>query len=210
MEKEQLEKLDAFVQENKGKRKFTQSVELAVNFRGIDFSKQDNRLNMQVMLPEGRGKESKALVFADNRGIAEKAAALGAKVIPSNELGSIASDKARMTDLLNYELVAEPALMSQIAKALGQFLGPKGKMPKPLMGVDVASVLGTISKSIYIRSKGKYLPTVHCVVGTEQMTAQQIAANIDEVVASLAKKVGRQNIRSVYVKLTMSGPMKLI
>ncbi len=210
MEKEQLDRLDAFVQENKGKRKFTQSVELAVNFRGVDFSKQDNRLNLQVMLPEGRGKESKALVFADNKGIAEKAAAQGAKVVPSSELGQIASDKARMSELLDYELVAEPALMTQIAKALGQFLGPKNKMPKPLVGLDVANVLATISKSIYIRSKGKYLPTVHCVVGTEKMEAQQIAANIDEVVASLIRKVGRQNIRSVYVKLTMSAPMKLM
>ncbi|MCL4411524.1 50S ribosomal protein L1 [Candidatus Marsarchaeota archaeon] len=209
MEKEALEKLEAFINENKGKRKFTQSVELAINFKGIDFNKQDNRLNLQVMLPEGRGKESQAMVFADNKTIAEKAAGLGAKVVTSGELGAIASNKGRMAELLNYELVAEPALMAQIAKVLGQFLGPKNKMPRPLVGVDVANVINTISKSVYIRSKGKYLPTVHCVVGTEKMTAQQLAANIDEVVGSIAKKVGRQNIRSVYVKLTMSAPMKL-
>lgn len=209
MEKEQLERLEAFINENKGKRKFTQSVELAINFKGIDFAKQDNRLNLQIMLPEGRGKESRALVFADSKNIAERAVGLGAKVVPSSELGAIASNKARMAELLDYELVAEPALMAPIAKALGQFLGPKNKMPKPLVGLDVANVINTISKSVYIRSKGKYLPTVHCVVGTEKMAVQQLAANIDEVVGSIAKKAGRQNIRSVYVKLTMSAPMKL-
>ena len=56
MEKEQLEKLSAFVDANKGKRKFTQSVELAVNFTGVDFTKQENRFNMEIKLPNSTGK----------------------------------------------------------------------------------------------------------------------------------------------------------
>ena len=48
--------------------------------------------------------------------------------------------------------------MPQIAKAFGPFLGPRNKMPKPLMDTDVAKVIRESSKSISIRSKGKYLP----------------------------------------------------
>ncbi len=210
MEEESLSKLKTFIEENKGKRKFTQSVELAVNFKGIDFTKQDNRLNLEVKLPYGKGRDSKAIVFADDTKLAEKAAAAGARVIPSSQLQSLSSNKAQMTDLLNYELVAQPSMMPQIAKSLGQFLGPKNKIPRPLIGEDVSAVISNISKSIYLRSKGKYLPTIHCLVGTEGMKPEDISSNIDEVINALAKKVGKANIKSAYVKLTMSKPLRII
>ncbi len=209
MEKEQLEKLGSFIDANKGKRKFNQSVDLVMNFSGIDFTKQDNKLNLEVKLPNGRGKESKVMVFSDDRTINSKVEKFGAKIVPSSEIPTISNDKARQNELLEYELVAQPSLMPSIAKSLGQFLGPRNRMPRPLIG-NIENIVGGMGKSIYIRSKGKYLPTVHCVVGTEKMPVGEIAANIDEVVSNVAKKVGRQNIKSVYVKLTMSEPLRLM
>ncbi len=209
MEKEQLEKLGSFIEANKGKRKFTQSVDLSVNFLGIDFSKPDNRLNLEVKLPNGRGKESKVMAFSDDRNINSKVEKFGVKIVPGSEIATISNDKARQNELLEYELVAQPSLMPAIAKQLGQFLGPRNRMPRPLIG-DVEGIVKGMGSSIYIRSKGKYLPTVHCVVGTEKMPLNEIAANIDEVVNSIVKKVGKHNIRSVYVKLTMSEPLKLM
>ena len=209
MEKEQQDKLTAFIAENKGKRKFTQSVDLTVNFTGIDFNKQDNRLNMQVLLPNGRGRDTQVIFFADDKNLSAKAQAAGAQVVPSSEIPTIANDKARMNELLNKELLAQPSLMPQIAKAFGQFLGPRNKMPRPAVGSDVGATIASIGKSIYIRSKGKYLPTINCVVGTEKMAPEEISANIDEVVGSLSKKVGKAHIKSVYVKMTMSKPLRL-
>jgi len=210
MEQEQLDKLKALLEENKGKRKFKQSVELAVNFKGVDFSKQENRLNLQVLLPNGKGKTSEVLVFADDKNIADKAKELGARVVSGAEIQQIASDKAQLNSLLKYEMIAQPSLMTQVARSMGSFLGPKNKMPKPLIGTDVSSMINSVSKSVYLRSKGKYLPTVHCMVGKEDMPIDKISANIDEVLNSLAKKLGKQNIKSAYVKLTMSKPVKLI
>ena len=209
MEKEQLEKLGSFIEANKGKRKFSQSVDLSINFSGIDFSKQDNRLNLEVKLPNGRGKASKVMVFSDDPRINSAAEQLGAKTVPSRDLPTISTDKVRMAELLEYELLAQPSLMPTIAKQLGQFLGPRNKMPRPLMG-DVASTIKGMGKSIFIRSKGKYLPTINCSIGTEKMSREEIAANVDEAISVIAKKVGRQNIKSAYVKLTMSEPLKLI
>ncbi|MCL5412531.1 MAG: hypothetical protein M1474_02730 [Candidatus Marsarchaeota archaeon] len=210
MEKETLDKLNSFLDENRGKRKFSQSVELSVNFHGIDFNKQDNRLNMDVMLPNGKGKASGAIVFADDKNIASSAEQAGAKVIGSAQLPSVATDKAALNELLSSDLLAQPNLMPQIAKTLGQFLGPRGKMPKPIAGSNVAAIIGNAGKSLHIRSKGKYLPTINCMVGTEKMGTPEIAANIDEVVGALSKKVGKQNIKSVYVKLTMSKPIRIV
>jgi large subunit ribosomal protein L1 len=210
MEKETFDKLSAFIQENKGKRKFNQSVELAINFMGIDMGKQDNRLNLEVKMPNPKGKSHNVIVFADDRNIASKAEAAGAKIIPSSQLQGITNDKAQMTELLNGELLAQPSLMPQIARALGQFLGPRNKMPRPLMGADIKMAVEDTARSVFIRNKGKYLPTVHCMVATENMDPNAIAANIDEVVNAVIKKVGKEHIRSVYTKLTMSKPMKIM
>jgi large subunit ribosomal protein L1 len=210
MEKEQLDKLSAFVDANKGKRKFTQSVELAVNFTGVDFTKQDNRINLEIKLPNSTGKVRSAIVFADTNKIVDAATQASAKLIHASQLAGITTDKKQMNELLQSELFAEPALMPQIAKALGPFLGPRNKMPKPLLDSDIGKVIKESGRSISIKSKGKFLPTVHCVVGTETMGAAELGANIDEVIGALVRKVGRPHIRSVFVKLTMSEPMRLV
>ncbi|MCL4381197.1 MAG: 50S ribosomal protein L1 [Candidatus Marsarchaeota archaeon] len=210
MEAKALEALDKFISDNKSKRKFTQSVELAVNFKGIDFSNQQNRLNLDVLLPKGKGKSTNIIVFADKRDVSEKARSLGAKqVISSAEVPQISSDKVKRNELLEYDLLAEPSLMPIIAKNLGQFLGPRNKMPKPIIG-DMEKLFQNLSGSITLKSKGKYLPTIHCVVGNEAMAVQDIAENIDSVVNALVKKIGKPSIKSVYTKLTMSSAIKLM
>jgi ribosomal protein L1 len=210
MEKETLDKVSAFIAENKGSRKFTQSVELAINFTGIDMSKQTNRLNMEVKLPNGKGKAQKVMVFADDKTMSEKATAAGAQIVSGTDMQAMANDKVKLNELLNYEMLAQPSLMPQLAKLFGQFLGPRNKMPRPLIGQDVKTAVDNITKSIYIRSKGKYLPTVHCIVGNESMGVDQIAANVDEVVGSVIRKVGKPHVKSVYMKLTMSKPIKIV
>ncbi len=209
MEKEKLDRLTAFISENKGKRKFTQSVELAINFMDLDMNKPANRLNLEVKLPNGKGKAQKVIVFAEDKTISEKAQQAGARIVSGVEAQTMANDKVKLNELLKYEMLAQPSMMPMLAKSFGQFLGPRNKMPKPLVGQDVVQAVENITNSIYIRSKGKYLPTVHCIVGNESMALDKIAQNIDEVVGAVAKKAGKQYIRSVYVKLTMSPPMKL-
>ncbi|MCL5429888.1 MAG: hypothetical protein M1504_00230 [Candidatus Marsarchaeota archaeon] len=210
MEKEQQDKLNAFINENKGKRKFTQSIDLTVNFTAIDFSKQENRLNMEIRLPNGRGRVSKVIFFGDDRNLVEKARNAGAEVISGSDIQTVANDKMKLNSLLENELIAQPSLMPQIAKALGQFLGPRNKMPRPVIGSDIGTMIGNMNKSIFIRNKGKYLPTIHCSVGTEGMDPKQLSENIDEVINSFARKIGKQHLKSVYVKMTMSKPLRLL
>ena len=49
-------------------------------------------------------------------------------------------------------------LMPIIAKQLGQFLGPRNKMPKPVMSPqDLAKVSVEVSKRISVKNKGRFL-----------------------------------------------------
>ncbi len=206
-----LEEFSKYLAENKGKRKFKQTVELAVNFKGIDFNKQDNRLNLEVMLPNGKGKVKKLLVFANDKVIMEDARKNGVEIVEGNQIDAVAGDAKRLNGLLQYEIFAQPNLMPTIAKSMGQFLGPRNKMPRPLLpGNSLTAIASDVSKRVMIRSKGKYLPTVHAVVGTEDMDADKILNNVNEIMESIKKKVGANNIKSVYVKLTMSKPVRLM
>lgn len=205
------EELAKFIAENKGKRKFKQSVELAINFKEIDFNKQENKLNLDVMLPHGKGKSTKIAVFATDKNIIEGARKSGAEVIDGTTLESIANDQVRMRSLLDFELFAQPNLMPSIARYLGQFLGPRNKMPKPLLGgMNMQNLSVEADRRITLRSKGKNLPTVHCIVGSEDLEPKKIYENVSEVVNTVSKKVGQNRIRSVYVKMTMSKPVKLM
>ena len=207
---ESLENFSKFIAENKGQRKFKQTVELAINFKGIDFSKQDNRINVEVILPNGKGKTLKIGVFATDRAISEEARKNGIDVIDGNDIEKISKDAARLNALLDYELLAQPNLMPVVAKNLGQFLGPRNKMPKPLMGsAGMANMANELNKRISIKNKGKFLPTVHCIVGSEDMDANKIYDNVREVLNGVTKKVGGTHVRSAYVKLTMSKPFRV-
>lgn len=202
---------EKFMEENRGKRKFEQSVELAINFRGLDFSKPNNRLNLEIQLPNGKGKVSKIALFATERDLIEKARASGIEVIDGNAIAGMANDKEKLTSLLRYVLVSQMNLMPNVARYLGPFLGPRNRMPKPIQGgQDLAKMSNEINRSIPIRNKGKFLPTVHCVVGSEKMETRKVYDNIKEVVGAVTKKAGTHHIRSVYVKLTMSKPLKLV
>ncbi|MEM3839278.1 MAG: hypothetical protein QXF01_01725 [Candidatus Micrarchaeaceae archaeon] len=205
------EAFSKFIAENKGQRKFKQSVELAINFKSIDFSKQDNRLNIEVLLPNGKGKVRKIGLFASDKNLIAEAERNGIEVFKDTDIPSIAADSTKMSNLLVYELVSQPNLMPLIAKSMGQFLGPRNRMPKPLIGnVNIANLVSELNRRIVLRSKGKYLPTVHCVIGTEDMEPEKLSENISEVINALTRKLGQNHIKSVYVKLTMSKPMRLM
>ncbi len=206
-----LEEFTKFLEENKGKRKFKQTVEVAINFRGVDFSKQDNRLNLNIALPHGKGKVRSIAIITNDKAVTESAKKNGVEVIDTAQLDSISKDPKRLSSLLNYDLLAQANTMPLVARHLGQFLGPRNRMPRPMMpGTNIEEMVKELGRSVSVKSKGKYLPTVHSIVGVEDMNPSSIYGNITEIVKTVGAKVGQNNIRSVYVKLTMSKPMKFM
>ncbi|MEM3364438.1 MAG: 50S ribosomal protein L1, partial [Candidatus Micrarchaeia archaeon] len=112
------------VLKEKGKRKFKQTVDLSINFRGIDFNKPENRLNLEVPLPKGRGKQVKVAVFADGQGGTDAKKAGADLVLGSDAIEKYSKDKIALKKLANeYTFLAEPKLMVNIGKSLGAVLG---------------------------------------------------------------------------------------
>ncbi len=195
--------------EEKGKRKFRQSVELIINIRGIDFNKSENRLNLDIVLPKGKGgKELKSAVFAEGT-TADDAKRAGADLIITPDAIASWAQPAKVKELADgYFLLAQPNLMGVVAKSLGQSLGKRGKHPRPMTG-NIKELLERSKKSVRIVSKGKYLPTAQALIGTEAMEAEDLVENAESVYDAVKAKVNEGNIRSVFVKLTMGKPVRV-
>jgi large subunit ribosomal protein L1 len=207
MDKAQIKSAFARALDAKGSRKFTQTVDLGINFKGLDFTKQENRLNLDVALPKGIGKQVKIAVFADGQMALDAKNGGADLVIAGSEIPEIAGDQKRIKELLAYEFLAAPNLMAVVGKNLGQVLGTRGKLPKPIMGGSIADLISKARSTVRIKSKGKFLPVIHVRVGTEKMTADELADNAEAVLEKVKAKTGEHTIKNVFVKLTMGAPV---
>lgn len=195
----------------KGSRKFTQSVEIIFNFRGIDFSKPENRLNLDVALPNGKGdKEPKVIVIADGEvGTASKKAGADS-VLSVDQFLEYKKDQPKLKILVQESVfLTQPNLLGQIAKNFGQFLAVRGKMPKPIVG-NPANAINAAKRSIRLTSKGKYMPVAQALVGSEAMESNKLAENIEAVYDAVKNKTGASGIKSAYVKLTMGKAVQVM
>ena len=192
-------------------RKFSETIELAVNLRDLDMTIPKNRINEEVILPRGRGKLQKIAVIGSGEMVL-KARGVADVVIQPDEIESIADDRRaarKLVGTVDY-FIAEAPLMPTIGKRLGVFLGPPGKMPRPLPpGSDPSGLIENLKKTVRVRSRDKSV--IHIPVGTSTMSPEDITANILEVMRRIESKTprGPGNIASVYVKTTMGPSVRM-
>jgi large subunit ribosomal protein L1 len=205
------ETINAAVEEalkGKGSRKFVQSVDIAVNLQDVDFKKPENRINVEITLPHP-ASPLKVVVFADGQ-VATEAKKVADLVITSTDIGAYASDKKKMDTLAGFAVLAVPQLMAQVGKSFGQFLSAKGRLPKPILpNSNLNDLVQNTRNSVVLKTKGKLLPTLHCIVGKESMAAEQVTENIITVLDALKKKISEHQIRDVCIKLTMGKAIRV-
>jgi len=188
-------------------RNFRETVDLAVNLRDLDLDDPSNRVDESIVLPEGTGQETKIVVFAEGE-TAVRAEDVTEQVLDSDDLADLGDDESAAKDLAEETdfFLAEEAMMQDIGRYLGTVLGPRGKMPDPISpDDDVVEMVDRLKKSVQLRSGDRR--TFHTRVGAEDMSAAEIADNIDVILRRLHADLekGPMNIDSVYVKTTM-GP----
>jgi large subunit ribosomal protein L1 len=194
-------------------RKFSESVDLAINLHNLDLSQPGNRVDAEIILPHGVGKPAKIAVFAAGE-TALRAKSVGAdRIIAPEEIKALGEDKRSARKLADeYKFfIAETQFMPAIGKSLGPILGKRGKMPTPLPPVqDVTIQITRMRNMIRIRSRDR--PTFHLTVGTRNMDVKDLAENIDAVISKLEQtlKDGKQNLKSVYVKTTMGPAIRVV
>lgn len=193
------------LKEKSKKRNFSQTFDLIIKLKELDTKKPENKFSEDVLLPRGRGKETDIVVFSD------KIKDLDCEILTSNDIQNLSKKKREVRKLVsNTEFfLAEAPLMPVVGKSLGQFLAPRGKMPKIISG-DVVKLVKTMKSSIRIKVKDS--PVIQCLVGSEEMKDEDVVENIESVLNFLGTKLprGKHNIKEVLLKLTMSNPIKVV
>jgi len=199
--------------EKSPERNFSESVDLAINLKNLDMNQPQNRIDEEIILPNGLGRPVKVAVFAKGE-TAQRAEAAGADyVFDPEEISVLGEDKTRaknLADEVNF-FIAEAAYMPEIGRTLGQILGPRGKMPIPLTpDKDVVQVINKSRNSIKVRSKDRM--TFHLSIGKKEMDPVKISENIEAVINRIEHRYerGLYNVKSIYVKTTMGPAVKVI
>jgi len=194
------------------KKKFTQSIDLVVRLREVDLKKPENRINETIALPNPPEKPLKICVIASGD-LATRAKSAGADMLVGRqEMDNLSKDKKAARKLAQeYDFfIAEAPLMPLVGRALGSFLGPRGKMPTPVPpNAPIEQVVANHRKMVRVRMREQ--PVLQCRVGTEAMADDKLVENIQAVVSRIEQKLERgfKNIAEILIKGTMSKPVKV-
>ncbi|MBT7920030.1 MAG: 50S ribosomal protein L1 [Nitrosopumilus sp.] len=207
----QLAELVKKAKEATKKRKFTQSIELIINFKDIDV-KKGFAINEVVQLPKTSSPATVCVIATGDMSQKAKAAKADA-VIGNDELTKFESNKRESRKFINkYDFfLADTQIMPTVGKALGQLLGPRGKMPTPVpFNAPIDAFLSRFRTSIKVRTRASL--SVSCKIGDESMEDTDLAINAHSVISAIEKKLpnGEKNIKKILVKTTMGKPEKQV
>ena len=192
-------------------RKFTQAIELIINFKDIDV-KKGFALNEIVQLPKTSSPATVCVMATGDMGQKAKQANADA-VIGTAELDKFATNKRESRKFINkYDFfLADTKVMPLVGKTLGQFLGPRGKMPTPVpFDAPIESFLQRFRSSIKLRTRASL--SISCKIGDESMDDTDLAINAHAVLSAIEKKLpnGEKNIKKIMIKTTMGKPVKQV
>jgi len=188
------------------KVKFKQTVDLIVNLKDFDLKKS----SLNLVLPIPHKFEDKKIA-----GFLEKKSTL-LDTITKAEFDDF-KDKKKMKKLVrSYDLfIASAKLMPSIATSFGRALGPAGKMPSPQLGVimvenenSIKEIMIKINSMIKVKAKE---PSVKLAIAKEDNKDMDIAENAFFVYNEILKALprGKDNLKSVLIKFTMTKPAKV-
>ena len=194
-------------------RNFTQSVDMIINVRDLDVKKPENRFNEEVTLPNGRGKDVKIGVIADGELIVQAKDAGVALVINKDDLEALGKDRKQEKSAANSVdfFIAQADMMPLVGRFLGPILGPRNKMPKPVpASIKLDPLLERLQSTIKVGIKQQ--PSIQVIVGSQDMSDEELAENIETVLTVLDRQLdkGRSQIKSMFIKTTMGPTVRVI
>ncbi|MAG15882.1 50S ribosomal protein L1 [Candidatus Woesearchaeota archaeon] len=198
------------------KRNFSQAVDLVVSFKDLDLKKPEHQVDFFITLQNSPGKKAKIAALVAQE-LAAEAKNVCDEVVLQDDFPKYAKDKKILKKLVREHayFIGQANIMPKIATTFGRFLGPKGKMPNPKAGcivppkASLKPLYEKLQNTVHVQAKTA--PVVHCRLGNEKMSDEELAQNFasvyDQLLASLPN--GEANVRAVFLKLTMGKPEKL-
>ena len=182
--------------------KFDETVDVDVNV-GIDPSKGEQVVRGSLVLPHGRGKQVKVLVFAKGE-YADQAKKAGADYVGAEDL--VEKINGGWMDF-NFA-VATPDLMGLVGK-LAKILGPRGLLPNKKLGTvtfDVASVVADLKRGQLFFKNDKN-GIVHFSIGKVSFDENKLYDNLVAFIKSLSSAKPASSKGKFLKKVTVSSTM---
>ncbi|MFX1319748.1 MAG: 50S ribosomal protein L1 [Promethearchaeota archaeon] len=194
------------------KRKFEEAMEVIVNLKGIDLKKGGKQLNVDVTLPHSTGEGVKVAVIGSGNFAFSARNSGAARVLEPEDIEQLEANKDAAKALAEEVdfFIAQADMMPLVGRVLGPFLGPRGKMPRPVPpDTDVTNLLSEFSSSVKLRMRKNLV--VQAKVGKRSMQPKSVAENIQAVVTSLERNLerGMNNIDKIFTKTTMGPPFQI-
>lgn len=187
-------------------RKFNQTVDLIINLQKFDPKR--NQINVLVYVPY-KIKEKEICAFLETKNKA-------VETITPNDFKNYSEKKAMKKLVKRFDFfIAEASVMPKVASIFGKILGPAGKMPSPQLGIlmdvndkTIEEVKKKIGNSIKIRIKEA---SIKLAIGKQSMKDEEVTENILAVYNAVMKELpkGKENIRNIELKFTMTKPQKI-
>lgn len=190
------------------KVKFDETVEISLKL-GVDPKKADQQVRGTVLLPHGRGKKIKVLVFAKGDKASEAKDA-GADFVGDAEL--VEKVKGGWIDF--DVVIATPEMMREVGK-LGKILGPRGLMPSPKIGTVTADVKKAVEEAKIGRIEFKVdkQGIINVGIGKLSFTIEALLENIETCIKAIAraKPSSAKGIymQDLYIASTMGPGLKV-
>ncbi|MAA92496.1 MAG: 50S ribosomal protein L1 [Gammaproteobacteria bacterium] len=179
---------------NQPKRKFTESVDIAVSL-GIDPKKSDQNVRGSLTLPHSLGKDVKIVAFVDGDKATEAKDA-GADFVGTDDLlekykdGNIDFDVA----------ITTPSMMKVVSK-LAKVLGPKGLMPNPKSGTVTENIEKAVKdvKHGQVRFKTEKEGIVQGTIANSEMDKTKLTENLNSFMAEI-KRLKPASSKGIYIQ----------
>jgi large subunit ribosomal protein L1 len=182
--------------------KFDESVDVHINL-GIDPTKGDQVVRGSVVLPHGKGKKVKVLVFAKGEH-ADAAQKAGADYVGEQEL----VDKIQGGWMDFDYTVATPDMMGTVGR-LAKLLGPRGLLPNKKLGTvtfDVATIVKELKQGrVFFRNDKQGL--VHFSFGRVSFDTEKLLENLIAVIKALVSAKPSTSKGKYLKKVTVSTSM---
>ena len=202
-----METKEALVELRKEKkRKFVQTLDLIVNLRQFDVRKE--ALNTFVAVPNSSHKKICAFLTKKSKLVDTITELDFEKYKETRDIKKLAK---------KYDMfMAVAPMMGKVATKFGRVLGPMGKMPSPQAGIitketddEVKNMLDKLDKAVRVRNKEM---AIKLPIGKENMSDAELVQNIESVITGLEGKLprGKENIKEVLVKFTMTKPIRIM
>ena len=187
-------------------RKFDETLDLIINLRKFDIKR--NNINTFITIPH-KIKDKKICGFIESKSqlidTIPKAAFIKYK------------DKKPIKNLVKqYDFfISSAPNMPSVATTFGRILGPAGKMPSPKLGIimnesesEIKKLVDKINLVIRIQTKE---PSIKISIAKSSMKDSDIVENIHSAFNSISNELPnkKENVKSVFIKFTMSKPIKV-